>query len=60
MDRISDLWTVNLSDCVRAESRARREKMIQNRPMALLATVCRCHVNKSFESSTNTRQQKGH
>ena len=50
----------NLLDCVWAESRARREKMIQNTPVALLATVCRCLMNRSFESSTRPRQQKGH
>lgn len=60
MNRISGLYRVNLLDCVRAESRARREKMIQNTPVALLATVCRCRVNRSFESSTRPRQQKGH
>jgi len=29
--------------------------MLQNTPVALLATVCRCRVERSFESSTRPR-----
>jgi len=50
MDRIRNLYRVNLLDSVSAASRARRGKILQNNPVALLATVCRCRVKRSFES----------
>ena len=40
-----------------AESRARRGIMLQDAPVALLATVCRCRLKRSFESRTRTRQR---
>jgi hypothetical protein len=41
MDRIINLYMVTLLDCLGAEYRARRGKILQNRRVALLATVCR-------------------
>ena len=55
MDGISNLYRVNLLDCASAGSRARREKILLNTPVALLATVCRWRVKRSFESSTRPR-----
>jgi len=52
MDWISNLCRVALLVCVGAEYRARTGKMLQNTPVALLTTVCRCRVKRSFESST--------
>ena len=60
MDQISNIYRVNLLDCVSTESRARRGKILQNTPVAYsvkfsLVTVCRCRVKRSFESSTRSR-----
>ena len=52
MDRVSNLHRASLLDSVIAESRATKMKMLQNTPVALLATVCRCRVKRSFEYST--------
>jgi hypothetical protein len=42
-------------DRVMAESWVRRGKILQNTPVDLLVTVCRCRVKRSFESSTRPR-----
>jgi len=42
-------------NCVSAESRARRGKILQNTPVALLVTVCRCRAKRSIDSSTRPR-----
>ena len=55
MDRINNLYRASLLDCVSAESRARKGKMLHNTSVAVLATVCRCRVMRSFEYSTKPR-----
>ena len=42
MDRMSNLWRVNLVDYTSVESRRRRRKMLQTPPVNLLATVSAC------------------
>jgi len=44
-----------LLDCVSTESRARSGKKLQGMAVALLATVCRCWVQRRFESSTRPK-----
>ena len=41
---MSNLWTVNLLECVSDESLVRRGKMGQRTPVACLVTVCKCVV----------------
>ena len=55
MDQIYNLYRGNFLDCVSAEFQGRRWKMLQNTPVALLATVCSCRVEGSFESSTRPK-----
>ena len=57
--RISNLYRVNLLDRVSAESRTRRGKVLQNTTVALLATVCRCRVKRSLESSITPSGRSG-
>ena len=56
MDRISDLYRVSLFECVGAENRARKGEMLQNAPVALLATVCRCRVSPFLGIQFDTRK----
>lgn len=37
---------------------SRRGKALQNTPVALLVTVCRCRAKRCFESSTRTKDRK--
>ena len=55
MDRISNLYMDTLLDCVSAESQVKRGKMLQNMPVALLATVCRRQEKRSLECSVRPR-----
>ena len=54
---MSYLERVNLLDWVSVEYQARRGKMLQRTAVALLATVCRCWVQRSCESSTRPKQR---
>jgi len=53
VDRIINLCMVTLLVCVSAEYRARREKILQNWRVALLAKACKWRVKRGFESSTS-------
>jgi len=58
VDRIFNLYKVTFLDCVSAEYRARRKKMLQNWRVALLAKACRWRVKRGFESSTRPWAQR--
>jgi len=46
---------VKLLEWVGVGSRTKRGKILRNMPVAILATVCRCRVERSSESSTRPR-----
>ena len=46
-----------MTGCVSFGTSGGRRKMLQRTAVALLATVCRCRVERSFESSTRPRQR---
>ena len=50
------LYRVSLLDCVSAEYQARKRKMLNNTPVALLATMCRCRASPFLGIQFDTRK----
>jgi len=59
MDRISNLYRVGLLDGVGAEYRKRRGKTLQNTPVAVLATLCRCRFSPFLGIHFDSKKVKG-